>query len=45
MKASTHTEVYRRFTGELSARPKRALVLARAAVRLAFKRKLPILLL
>lgn len=45
MKASTHTEVYRRFEGEHLARPLRALVLARAGVRLGFKRRLPALLL
>jgi ABC-type transport system involved in multi-copper enzyme maturation permease subunit len=44
VKASTHTEVYRKFEGELRARPMRALILARAAVRIAFKRKLPALL-
>ena len=44
MKATTHTEVYRRFEGQLRARPLRALVLARAAVRIGFKRKLPALI-
>jgi len=45
VKATTHTEVYRKFEGEHLARPLRALVLARAGVRLGFKRKLPALLL
>ncbi len=45
MKATTHTEIYRPFEGELRAHPLRPLILARAAVRLAFKRKLPLLLL
>jgi ABC-2 type transport system permease protein len=45
VKATTHTEVYRPFEGELSPHPRRALVLARAAVRINFKRKLPALLL
>ena len=45
MKASTHTEVYRGFTGQLRRHPLRPLILARAAIRLALKRKLPALLL
>jgi len=45
VKATTHTEVYRGFTGELRRNPLRPLILARAAVRLALKRKLPALLL
>ena len=45
MKASTHTEVYRPFVGELKSNPRRALVLARAGVRVCFKRKLPALIL
>lgn len=45
MKASTHTEVYRPFEGRLRRHPLRPLVLARAAVKQGFKRRLPALLL
>ena len=45
MKASTHTDVYRPFVGELKSNPRRALVLARAGIRVSFKRKLPALIL
>ena len=45
MKASTHTEIYRPFEGELKRHPRRALILAWSAVRLGFRRKLPALLL
>ncbi|MDA1264541.1 MAG: ABC-2 transporter permease [Planctomycetota bacterium] len=45
MKASTHTDVYRPFVGELKSHPRRALVLARAGIRVSFKRKLPALIL
>lgn len=45
MKATTHTEVYRRFEGELLRRPFRPWILAISALRLGFKRKLPALLL
>jgi len=45
VKATTHTEVYRRFAGSLRRRPLRSLVLAGSSVRGGFKRKLPALLL
>ena len=45
MRSSTHTEVYRPFTGELIKKPRRSLILARSGVRIAFKRKLPALIL
>ncbi|MEM8709505.1 MAG: hypothetical protein AAGG01_01020, partial [Planctomycetota bacterium] len=45
MNASTHTEVYRSFDGQLKARPNRALTLAWSGVRIGFRRKLPALLL
>jgi hypothetical protein len=45
MKASTHTEVYRRFDGSLARWPLRPCVLAFSALRQGFKRKLPALLL
>lgn len=45
MKASTHTEIYRRFDGTLERRRLRFLPLAVAGIRVAFKRKLPALLL
>lgn len=44
MKASTHTEIYRPFQGELTRRRMRFLPLATTGVRVAFKRKLPLLL-
>jgi len=43
--ASTHTEIYRRFEGELRARPLRFLVIAWSGVRLSLRKKLPLLLL
>ncbi len=45
MKASTHTEIYRPFTGGLLKRPMRWRTLAESALRLGFRRKLPALLL
>lgn len=45
MKASTHTEVYRRFEGSLARWPLRPCVLAFSALRQGFRRKLPALLL
>lgn len=46
MKAATHTEIYRRFEGELGApRLLRFLPLTTSGLRLAYKRKLPHLLL
>ncbi|MEM9801103.1 MAG: hypothetical protein AAGA20_12320 [Planctomycetota bacterium] len=45
MKAATHTEVYRKFDGELQRRPNRARTLAWSGVRIGFRRKLPALLL
>ena len=45
MKASTHTEIYRRFEGELKPTPLRFLTITTSSIRLAFKRKLPALLL
>ncbi|MDG1051712.1 MAG: hypothetical protein P8M11_04100 [Planctomycetota bacterium] len=45
MKATTHAEVYRRFEGKLRSRPLRPLTLAWSGIRVAFKKKLPILLL
>ena len=44
MRASTHTEVYRRFEGQLRRRRLRFLPLTSAGIRIAFKRKLPALL-
>jgi hypothetical protein len=45
MKAATHTEVYRRFDGELRKRPLRSVTLAWSGIRIGFKKKLPMLLL
>ena len=45
MKATTHTEVYRRFDGELRAHPLRSVVLGWSGIRTGFKKKLPMLLL
>ena len=45
MKATTHTEVYRRFEGELRLRPLRFLTIAWSGIRLGFRRKMPALLL
>jgi len=45
MKATTHTEVYRPFSGELLEHPLRPLTLARSAVRLGLRKKLPAFLL
>ncbi len=45
MKASTHTEVYRRFEGELRTRPLRFLTIAWSGIRHGFRRKLPAALL
>ena len=45
MKATTHTEVYRRFEGELRSRPLRCLTIAWSGIRLGFRRKLPAALL
>lgn len=45
MKASTHTEVYRRFDGSRKAHPLRSLTLAWSGIRTAFKKKLPLLFL
>ena len=45
MKASTHTEIYRRFEGQLKPTPLRFLTITPSGIRLAFKRKLPALLL
>ena len=45
MKASTHTEIYRPFTGSLRQRPLRWLTIGTSSVRQGFKRKLPALLL
>lgn len=45
MTASTHTEVYRRFRGTLREHPLRWWPLARATVRTAAKRRLPLIVL
>ena len=45
MRATTHTEVYRRFEGELNPVPLRPLVLAMSGIRQGLKRKLPMLIL
>lgn len=45
MKATTHTEVYRRFDGQLARWPLRPWVLATSALRGGFKQRLPALLL
>jgi len=45
LKATTHTEVYRRFEGELRPRPLRFLTIAWSGIRLGFRRKLPAFLL
>ncbi len=45
MKASTHTEIYRPFRGQLSRHPRRSLILASSAVRLGVRKRLPALLL
>jgi len=45
VRASTHTEIYRPFTGSLREHPQRWLTIANSSVRQGFKRKLPALLL
>ena len=45
MSATTHTEVYRRFVGKLSTHPLRWAPLARATIRTAAKRRLPLIIL
>lgn len=45
MRAATHTEIYRPFKGKLSAHPFRAWPLVASGVRVATKKKLPLLLL
>lgn len=45
MKAATHTEIYRRFEGRLRRHPLRFVTITTSGIRLAFKRKLPLLLL
>lgn len=45
MKATTHTELYRPFDGEFLEKPRLPLVLARSALRQAFRKKLPALFL
>ena len=45
MTATTHTEIYRRFEGKLEPARPAFVPLYRARLRLAFKRKLPLLLL
>jgi hypothetical protein len=45
VKASTHTEIYRPFTGSLREHPCRWLTIGVSSVRQGFKRKLPALLL
>ncbi len=45
MKASTHAEVYRPFTGELRKHPLRPLTLAWSGIRLGLRKKLPAFLL
>ena len=44
MKASTHTEIYRPFQGELARGGRRWMPLARSTLRAAFRRKLPLVL-
>ena len=43
--ASTHTEIYRPFEGELRPRPLRFLTIAWSGIRLSLRKKLPLLLL
>ncbi|MCB9906835.1 MAG: ABC transporter permease [Planctomycetes bacterium] len=45
MKASTHTEIYRPYRGQLKTRPAVERILAWSGIRLGFRRKLPALLL
>lgn len=45
MKASTHTEIYRPFEGQLKSWPLRPWVLAWSGIRLGFRKKLPAMLL
>ncbi|NUP97052.1 MAG: hypothetical protein HUU28_12905 [Planctomycetaceae bacterium] len=45
MTASTHTEIYRRLKGQLEPHPPTARLLWRARMHVAFKRKLPLLVL
>jgi ABC-type transport system involved in multi-copper enzyme maturation permease subunit len=45
VKAVTHTEIYRRFDGELRHRPLRFLAITRSALKVSFKKKLPLLIL
>ncbi len=45
MKATTHTEVYRRFDGRLRSHPLRFLSITSSALRVSFKKKLPLVLL
>ena len=45
MKAATHTEIYRPFRGHIRSLPLRFLAVAAPALRVGFKRKLPLLLL
>jgi ABC-type transport system involved in multi-copper enzyme maturation permease subunit len=45
VKATTHTEVYRRFEGELRSHPLRFLAITSSALRVGFKKKLPLVLL
>lgn len=45
MKASTHAEIYRPFTGELKKHPMRPLTLAKSGIRLGLRKKLPAFLL
>jgi ABC-type transport system involved in multi-copper enzyme maturation permease subunit len=45
VKAVTHTEVYRRFEGRLRSHPLRFFSITRSALRVAVKKKLPLLLL
>lgn len=45
MKATTHTEIYRRYSGELRSRPAVERILGWAGLRMAFRRKLPALIL
>jgi ABC-type transport system involved in multi-copper enzyme maturation permease subunit len=44
VRASTHTEIYRRFAGERHAGAHASLALARSGIRAAFQRKLPLVL-
>ena len=45
MKATTHTEIYRPYEGELKSRPAVERILGWAGIRMAFRRKLPALIL